>query len=172
MPYNFIAGSQGIPNYTPRLAHLLRVLCDAYVAATPHFQVGRGYDNDDPGGANLAICGDQIATRFDCLTATVEMPYKDLVEDPDVQNEGWNPKKCDHLGAAMLDAVRAVLPLLRAAIDESAFADLPPWTQPSYKNPAWSEPTYPFAEKQEDVEPASASAKAPAPPPGSFHDEK
>jgi murein tripeptide amidase MpaA len=148
MPYNFIAGTQGIANYTPRLAHLLRVLCEAYVGASPFFQVGRGYDNDDPGKANLAICGDQIATRFDCLAATVEMPYKDLAEDPEPNNEGWNPERCGRLGAAMLDAIRAVLPLLRADINEGALAELPAWTQPSYKNPSWDEPTYPFAENQ------------------------
>ena len=147
LPYNFIAGPQGVPNYGPRLAHLLNVLCSAYARACPFFQVGHGYDAAEDGAANLAMCTNQIASRFDCLAITLEMPYKDLVEHPDPGNEGWNPKRCDRLGAAMLDALQAVLPLLRAEIDTSAIGDLPAWTQPGYKNPPWEEPTYPFAEQ-------------------------
>ena len=144
-----IAGPQGCTNYGPRLAHLLRVLGTAYARACPFFQVGRGYDADVKGSANLAKCTNQIAHRFDCLAATLEMPYKDLVEDPDTGNEGWNPARCDRLGAAMLDALHAVLPLLRAEIDPAALGDLPAWTQPGYKNPPWEEPTYPFGQQAE-----------------------
>ena len=79
--------------------------------------------------------------RFDCLSATLEMPYKDLVEYPE-PTEGWNPEKCQQLGAAILNAIDAVLPHLREEVSESVVSDLPAWVLPSYKNPEWEEPTY------------------------------
>jgi hypothetical protein len=98
----------------------------------------------------LAICADQIAQRFDCLTATIEMPYKDLVDSPashvggaGAETEGWSPRKCQLLGSAFLNALDAVVPILRANFDDVLVRDdLPPWVLPSYKNPPWTEPTY------------------------------
>ena len=35
-----------------------------------------GYGKDGPLGANLAMCPQQIAERFDCLAMTLEIPFK------------------------------------------------------------------------------------------------
>lgn len=54
--------------------------------------------------ANLAICGAQITNRFDCLSCTLEMPYKDTLDFPE-PTDGWSPQRCEKLGASMLDAM-------------------------------------------------------------------
>ena len=38
LPYNFIAGSEGVPGWTPRLAGLQKAFCDAFERANPDFQ--------------------------------------------------------------------------------------------------------------------------------------
>ena len=78
LPHIFLAGTQGVPDWSPRLADLYTAFVDAQHEAFPAFQKVHGYGNDDPGDANLAICADQIANRFDCLSMTLEMPYKVL----------------------------------------------------------------------------------------------
>lgn len=53
-----------------------------------------------------------MAQRFDCLALTLEMPFKDTAGAPEPV-QGWSPERSARLGAAMLDAVVAVLPKLR-----------------------------------------------------------
>ena len=113
LPHIFFAGSQGISGWNDRLAELYRLFATAQLAACPAFQLEHGYGNEEVGEANLAICSDHVADRFDCLAVTLEMPYKDTLElrEP---SEGWSPGRCERLGATMLNAVDAVLPYLRA----------------------------------------------------------
>lgn len=80
---------------------------------SPDFQSEHGYEVDAPNEANLALASNQIGQRFDCLSFTFEMPFKDTVDDPNPAT-GWSPVRCQHLGAAMLGAVAVVLPMLRA----------------------------------------------------------
>ena len=76
LPHIFFAGSQGIPGWNDRLAELYRLFATAQLAACPAFQLEHGYGNEEVGEANLAICSDHIADKFDCLAVTLEMPYK------------------------------------------------------------------------------------------------
>ena len=113
LPHIFFAGSQGISGWNDRLAELYRLFATAQLAACPAFQLEHGYGNEEVGEANLAICSDHVADRFDCLAVTLEMPYKDTLEMRE-PSEGWSPGRCERLGATMLNAVDAVLPYLRA----------------------------------------------------------
>lgn len=140
LPHIFLAGTQGIPNWSDRLAELYTAFVDAQHVAFPAFQKVHGYGNDEPSGANLAICGDQIAHRFDCLSMTLEMPYKDTWEDRHSEI-GWSPIRCEQLGASCLQPLQHVLPFLRSESitgirnglrDEGP---LPEWAVPSYENP-------------------------------------
>jgi len=54
----------------------------------------------------------QIGQQFDCLSATLEMPFKDTIDDPN-PHTGWSPERSKHLGGAVLEAIRAVMPELR-----------------------------------------------------------
>ena len=71
-----------------------------------------GYPADEPGAANLGIASNAVAEKFDCLGFTLEQPFKDTVDDPDVE-QGWSPERAMQLGAAMLGAIYDVAPKLR-----------------------------------------------------------
>ena len=60
LPYNFIAGSEGIPDWTPRLAELLQRFRAAYQRANPDFQTRFGYPVSAAGQANLTMCTSQV----------------------------------------------------------------------------------------------------------------
>ncbi len=112
LPYNFIAGSEGIPGFTPRLAGLLEQFKAAYMLACPDFQTRHGYPVSPPGTANMTMCTSQVAQRFDCLAMTLEMPFKDNADLPDA-DFGWSPERCARLGAAVLHPLEAVMAGLR-----------------------------------------------------------
>jgi murein tripeptide amidase MpaA len=112
LPYNFIAGAEGIAGWTPRLAALQDAFEAAYERACPDFQRVHGYPKDAPRSGNMTMHTNQIAARFDALAMTLEMPFKDNADAPDAE-AGWSPERCVRLGAAALDPMVAVLPILR-----------------------------------------------------------
>lgn len=112
LPYNFVSGAEGIPGWSDRLAELQRSFLQAYMDATPDFQVEHGYGVDAPGEANLTMCTNQIAERFDCLAMTLEMPFKDSAITPD-EEQGWSPDRAMRLGEDVLLPMVRVLPHLR-----------------------------------------------------------
>jgi murein tripeptide amidase MpaA len=112
LPYNFVAGCEGNPNYDARLKNLEESFKAALLIATPEFQDEHGYDKDEPGKANLTVAANAIGHEFDCLSYTLEMPFKDNVDLPDTAY-GWSPARCKQLGEDVLIAMRAVVDILR-----------------------------------------------------------
>lgn len=108
LPYNFIAGAEGIPGYTDKQAADLAAFLSAYETASPDFQTKVGYPVSAPGTGNLAMCTNYTAHAFNCLAMTLEMPFKDNANLPD-ETFGWSPERCAHLGEAVLDAMLAVV---------------------------------------------------------------
>ena len=113
LPYNFIAGTEGIPKWGERLADLLEGFKSAYVkSSNGAFQTQYGYPTNAPGKANLSICSNALAERFECLAMTLEMPFKDDANHPDAAF-GWSPARAKQLGADALSPLLAVTPTLR-----------------------------------------------------------
>lgn len=112
LPYNFVAGSEGIPAYNERLKHLEDTFKQALLTATPEFQDEFGYPKDKPGEANLTVASNAVGQRFECLAYTFEMPFKDNADLPDTAF-GWSVPRCRQLGEDLLVAIRAVAPQLR-----------------------------------------------------------
>lgn len=113
LPYNFIAGTEGIPSWSDRLASLQDTFKNSYVkSSNGAFQTQYGYPTNAPGKANLTICSNALAERFDCLAMTLEMPFKDDANHPDA-DFGWSPMRCKQLGASVLSPMLAVMPSLR-----------------------------------------------------------
>ena len=108
LPYNFIAGAEGIPGYTQKQADNLEGFLTAYKKASPDFQTVHGYPKSAPGKANLTMCTNFTAHRYDCLAMTLEMPFKDNADAPDAI-EGWSPDRSAELGSAVLDAMADVV---------------------------------------------------------------
>ncbi|MGF1887078.1 M14-type cytosolic carboxypeptidase [Photobacterium profundum] len=108
IPYNFVAGSEGIPSYDERHANLENKFKQALLTITPEFQDEHGYDRDEPGKANLTVCSNWVAEQFKCLSYTVEMPFKDHNAQPDALY-GWSPERSLAFGHDMLAATLAVI---------------------------------------------------------------
>ncbi|MDZ7870897.1 MAG: M14-type cytosolic carboxypeptidase [Rheinheimera sp.] len=111
LPYNFVAGAEGVPSYNARMAQLETLFKQTLLAVTPEFQTEYGYDLDAPGQANLTIASTWVAEQFKCLAYTFEMPFKDNANLPDAQF-GWSDVRSKKLGNDTLIAVRAVVDLL------------------------------------------------------------
>ncbi len=111
LPYNFVAGAEGVPSYNAKMAQLETVFKQTLLAVTPEFQTEFGYELDAPGQANLTIASTWVAEQFKCLAYTFEMPFKDNANLPDPQF-GWSDVRSKKLGNDTLIAVRAVIDLL------------------------------------------------------------
>ncbi|MET1078444.1 MAG: M14-type cytosolic carboxypeptidase [Pseudomonas sp.] len=112
LPYNFVAGCEGNPSYSPRLETLENAFKAAWIAASPDFQDRFGYGRDEPGQANLTLATNWVGEHFDCLAYTIEMPFKDNADLPDPVY-GWNGERSKKLGESVMQPILAVLHQLR-----------------------------------------------------------
>ena len=105
LPYNFLSGAEGIDGYAAsRLPFLCGVFAEAYERANPDLQREHGYAIDAPGTANMTMCTNAVADRFQCPAYTLEMPFKDNANAPDPLC-GWSPQRSALLGASGVDAL-------------------------------------------------------------------
>jgi murein tripeptide amidase MpaA len=112
LPYVFAAACEGIPDYTERLKGLEDLFASHLAGVDPDFQREHGYELDAPGQADLRIASNYIAQRCDCLSLTLEMPFKDNVNRPD-EEAGWSPERSGGFGRSTLESVLACLGALR-----------------------------------------------------------
>ena len=117
LPHNFIAGFEGIPNITDHQLSLLREYKAILERLSPDFQTRVGYPPSAAGRANLTMSTNQIANRFGCLAMTLEMPFKDAVENPDPV-AGWSPERSRMLGRGCLVALLELIDRLRQSSDD------------------------------------------------------
>src|SRR5690606_9529821 len=108
LPYNFIAGADGVPGISASLLSLRDRYAAQLVVASPDFQRTHGYPVSPPGRANMTICTAWTAGALGCLSMTLEQPFKDTADSPDALR-GWHPARAKLLGRAQLDALRAVV---------------------------------------------------------------
>ena len=106
LPYNFIAGAEGIPGYTASQAEQLADFLAAYKRATPEFQTRYGYPKTAAGKANLTLCTNWCAHTFGGLAMTLEMPFKDNADRPDAER-GWSTERTAKLGHDTLEPIVA-----------------------------------------------------------------
>jgi murein tripeptide amidase MpaA len=114
-PYCFAAGCEGNPSYTPRIDALEDLFMESLIAFDGDFQRAEGYENDAPGEGDLTTASNWVGERFDCLSLTIEMPFKDNANAPD-EVRGWSPTRAKALGAASL---ASILVCLDDALDRS-----------------------------------------------------
>lgn len=104
LPYNFIAGAEGVPRWTDAMNADLQAFKRLYATLSPDFQTKYGYDLDPPNSSDLRKATDYVAESFGCLAMTLEMPFKDAANHP-MPEIGWSPGRCQRLGAACVDAI-------------------------------------------------------------------
>ena len=108
LPYNFIAGAEGVPSFTARDRKWLDDFQESCKKYSPDFQTRHGYGLTPRGKANLTMCTNYIAETHRCLAMTLEMPFKDNADRPD-ECYGWSPARARQLGHDMLGAVLDVV---------------------------------------------------------------
>jgi murein tripeptide amidase MpaA len=122
IPYNFLA-QPVVPNWGPRLKALHGAFNAAYSRANPDMQQEFAYEPTEYAeGDVLNIANDQVAFLFDCLSVTLEMPFKDCWSNSDPER-GWSPSRSRALGASLCEPLLYIHPYLRVDdVDEETFA--------------------------------------------------
>jgi len=108
LPYNFIAGFEGIAGATDKQLQNLDRYQTVLQNLSPDFQREHGYPKDEPGTSDLKKCTDYVGHAFGALAMTLEMPFKDndTLPNPDT---GWSPDRCRHLAHSCLTALHRVI---------------------------------------------------------------
>jgi murein tripeptide amidase MpaA len=104
LPYNFVAGNEMLENFTPAQAALQKAFVEQFMLASPDFQNVHGYEASKYREDLLTLASKYIGHIFQCLSLTLEMPFKDNANLPDSYT-GWNGARSAALGAAMLQPI-------------------------------------------------------------------
>jgi len=106
LPYNFVAGSEMLMDFSAEQLAEQNAFVENFVAASPDFQSKVGYPPDKYYEELLKMASKYVGHHFKCVSLTLEMPFKDNIELPDVV-VGWDGDRSAKLGEAML------LPILK-----------------------------------------------------------
>ncbi len=101
LPYNFVAGSEMLPDFTERQRTEQTAFVAAFKDASPDFQDRYGYPAGKYSSDALKLASKWVGQRFGCLSLTLEMPFKDNADAPDAR-VGWNGARSKRLGEAIL----------------------------------------------------------------------
>ncbi|MCC5825311.1 M14-type cytosolic carboxypeptidase [Alkalimonas sp.] len=112
IPYNFLAGSEGVPCFDERMRSLEQSFRQYLLMASPEFQNEHGYEVDAPGKANMTVASNWVAQQFNCMAFTLEMPFKDNDKLPDALF-GWSDVRSMKFGQDSLTAILAIVDQLR-----------------------------------------------------------
>lgn len=112
IPHVFTAGCEGNPGFTPRLEALETEFRQRLVDCGAEFQTRFGYPRSAPGQANLNLACNAVGQEFDCLSFTLEMPFKDHDDTPN-PTTGWNGERSMKLAADMLGVIGQMVDRLR-----------------------------------------------------------
>jgi len=108
LPYNFISRNEGIPSYSEKIEKLEDNFINSWLRISPDLQTEIGYEKNKPGEANLDVCAKQVGEQFNCLSLTVEMPFKDNKNMPD-PIYGWSSERSKNFGASVLNAINEII---------------------------------------------------------------
>ena len=112
IPYVFTAACEGNPGYTPRIEALEKRFRSHLSSLTRDFQTTHGYTRDLPGEANMTLACNAVGEQYDCLSLTLEMPFKDNDNAPNPQT-GWSGERSKQLAKNVLSSVADIVTVLR-----------------------------------------------------------
>jgi murein tripeptide amidase MpaA len=108
LPYNFVAGNDMLDNFDAARQAQQRAFIEHFKLASPEFQDKFGYPIAKYQQDTLTLASKYIGHHYDCLSLTLEMPFKDNANLPD-RHTGWNGARSAQLGAAMLQPILLAL---------------------------------------------------------------
>jgi murein tripeptide amidase MpaA len=106
LPYVFVAGGEMLPGFTSEQARAQSEFIENFKRASPDFQDLHGYSTGKYKEDALKLASKWVGHTFGCLSLTLEMPFKDNANLPDL-DVGWNGERSRKLGAAMLGPLLA-----------------------------------------------------------------
>lgn len=112
IPHVFTAACEGNPGYTPRIAKLEEQFRSTLCSLTKDFQTKYGYTRDEPGQANMTLACNAVGQAHDCLSLTLEMPFKDHDDAPNPRT-GWSGERSKALAGAVLETLLKMVGDLR-----------------------------------------------------------
>lgn len=101
LPYVFVAGSEMLENFSLQQQEQQSSFIANYKLSSPDFQDVIGYPAGKYNQDMLKLASKYIGHTFQCLSLTLEMPFKDNANMPDART-GWNGARSARLGAASL----------------------------------------------------------------------
>ncbi len=104
LPYVFVDGSQMVPGYGEQNIALQARFLDVLAAVSPDFQRTHGYAENRFKDELLMLGSKWVAHRFNCVSVTLEMPFKDNANASDAR-VGWSGERSKRLGAVMLHPI-------------------------------------------------------------------
>jgi murein tripeptide amidase MpaA len=108
LPYNFISGIEGIPSFDKKLKKLTDDFINNWKSISPDMQDDHGYPKNEPGKANLNICSKNLGEEFQCLSQTLEMPFKQNDNIPD-EITGWSSERSIKLGESVVNVLLSIV---------------------------------------------------------------
>lgn len=112
LPFVFLVSREGDPSYSERINYLESQFKAQLKAVNPDFQDQEGYAVGQFGPETMTLASHFIGDAFDCLSMTLEMPFKDNKYLPDAR-WGWSSERSMQLGRNLLEPLAVVLNQLR-----------------------------------------------------------
>jgi hypothetical protein len=76
LPVNFLAGAQGTPNWGKRMESLHGAFLASYCRCNSEMEQSVGYTHQDPDKVVVNTATKVVATCFNSLSCTLEMPFR------------------------------------------------------------------------------------------------
>ncbi|WP_425409032.1 M14 family metallopeptidase [Hyphococcus sp.] len=112
IPNNFLDNAKGIPSWNDVHEKRFERYSSQLLEISKDFQTKDGYPASAPGQANLDVANSYVAETWDCLSMTLEMPFKDAAVNPDPAR-GWSPERCRHFAGEHLRVMADIANFLR-----------------------------------------------------------
>tara|TARA_B100000378_G_scaffold121229_1_gene97749 strand:- start:19453 stop:20586 length:1134 start_codon:yes stop_codon:yes gene_type:complete len=104
IPHVFLAGFEGMAGLQDHQKPGFDRYGALLAAQTPDFQTLHGYPVTPAGRGNPAMATNQLASRYGCVSMTLEMPFKDHDDMADPV-QGWSAERSMQLGRSCLGAL-------------------------------------------------------------------
>ena len=104
IPYVFTAGCQDNQSFSKKQQQMEKKFTNILELLNLDFQTKIGYEANEFGSEVLTMATNWVGDKFDCLALTLEMPFKDNKNLPDMVC-GWNSDRSIKLGESFITAI-------------------------------------------------------------------
>ena len=108
LPYNFIAGFEGIEEASAQQLELLDAYRNNLAKFNGDFQTTYGYPKVQRGKGMKTTATGYFSAYHGAVAMTLEMPFKDAKNAPD-EKYGWSPSRSMALGRSTVEAILSIV---------------------------------------------------------------